>query len=79
MDFESKRAQRYREMRGLALRQFRANIKLAKIELEYAKIDRKHGYRADYLESLQNVAEYRGSALWWYARYRKMCQQIGNL
>ena len=76
MDAENKRLQRYSEMRGVAMRQCRADIVRAKTELEWAKIDRKHGHRDDYLESLQNVAYYRESALWWFARYKKNCQRI---
>ena len=78
MDFESKKQRLYRE-RDRTLRQYRGDIVRARTALEYAKIDLKHGYRSDSLESLQDVAEYRGSALWWYARYRKKCQQIANL
>ena len=79
MDFEANMLQRYRAMRDVALRQFRGNIGRAKTALDYAKIDRKHGYMAEYLESLENVAYYRENALWWYARYQKKCQQIAEL
>ena len=79
MDDEAKRLKRYMEMRDIALRHCHANISRAKTALDYAKIDRKHGYSADHLESLQNVAYYRENALWWFARYKKKCQQIAEL
>lgn len=79
MDFDNYMFRRYCDMRDLALRQLRHNIGRAKTQLDWAKIDRKHGYRTDYLESLKNVAYYREEAMWWYARYKKKCKQIADL
>ena len=79
MDFETKRAKRYRVMRDLAMRRYSDNIVRAKKELEWAKDDRKHGYRVDHLDCLNYAAHYREEALWWYARYKKKCEQIAEL
>ena len=79
MEDENKRLKRYLEMRDLALRRCHDNISRARTALDYAKIDRKHGYRADHLESMQKATSYRENALWWFARYQKNCQQIAEL
>ena len=79
MDDKTTKLRLYRDFRDLALRQCREYIARAKAELQWAKIDRKHGYRNDNLESQQSAAYYRKKALWWYARYQQKCQQIAEL
>lgn len=79
MDVKTKRLQRYYERRDFALSKVEDHIVLAKIDLQWAEKDRKHGLREEHLESMRLVAHHREKALWWYARYQKKCQQIAEL
>ena len=76
---KERQLKRYCERRDFALSKVRDHIVLAKIDLQWAETDRRHGHRDEHLESMRLVAHHREQALWWYARYQKKCQQIAEL
>lgn len=74
-----KKLERCYARKAIAEGHYREYMELARMSLDWAKVDHAKGHRDLWLESLEGAGHYRRKALEWYARYQKKCQQIAEL